>query len=103
MERDNTHGYGGSVEAYPVKTYREPRGNSRNVAGFSKTKARQSQMTAGLADLWRRGRDSNPRDACTSNGFQDRRFRPLSHLSVCHNILKQRGVKIKMQNKKISK
>ncbi len=33
-------------------------------------------------DLWRRGRDSNPRDACASNGFQDRRFQPLSHLSI---------------------
>ena len=31
---------------------------------------------------WRRGRDSNPRRACALNGFQDRRFRPLSHLSM---------------------
>ena len=36
----------------------------------------------GLAGLWRRGRDSNPRDAYAPNGFQDRRFRPLSHLSA---------------------
>ena len=38
--------------------------------------------TGGLVRLWRRGRDSNPRDAYASNGFQDRRFQPLSHLSM---------------------
>src|SRR5688572_26285902 len=27
----------------------------------------------------RRGKDSNLRDPCEPNGFQDRRFRPLSH------------------------
>jgi hypothetical protein len=32
--------------------------------------------------LWRRGRDSNPRDSFESNGFQDRRFQPLTHPSV---------------------
>ena len=31
---------------------------------------------------WRRGRDSNPRYACTHNGFQDRRIRPLCHPSA---------------------
>src|SRR5262245_54494334 len=31
---------------------------------------------------WRRGRDSNPRRACTLNGFQDRRNRPLCHPSA---------------------
>ncbi len=30
---------------------------------------------------WRRGRDSNPRSEQTDNGFQDRRIRPLCHLS----------------------
>jgi hypothetical protein len=30
---------------------------------------------------WRRGRDSNPRRALTRSGFQDRRDRPLCHLS----------------------
>jgi hypothetical protein len=30
---------------------------------------------------WRRERDSNPRWACTHNGFQDRRHQPLGHLS----------------------
>ena len=32
--------------------------------------------------LWRRRRDSNPRDPFGSNGFQDRRFQPLTHSSV---------------------
>jgi site-specific DNA recombinase len=30
---------------------------------------------------WRRGWDSNPRYACTHNGFRDRPDRPLRHLS----------------------
>ena|GEM_PF-5004564 len=30
---------------------------------------------------WRRGWDSNPRNAHTLNGFQDRRIRPLCHPS----------------------
>jgi hypothetical protein len=33
---------------------------------------------------WRRRRDSNPRDPFESNGFQDRRFQPLTHSSVCN-------------------
>ena len=32
---------------------------------------------------WRRGRDSNPRNACALNGFRDRPVRPLRHLSAC--------------------
>ena len=32
---------------------------------------------------WRRDRDSNSRGAYAPNSFQDCRFRPLSHLSVC--------------------
>ena len=32
--------------------------------------------------IWRRGRDSNPRRACTLAGFQDRCIQPLCHLSV---------------------
>ena len=31
--------------------------------------------------LQRRGRDSNPRSACTDSGFQDQRIRPLCHPS----------------------
>lgn len=32
--------------------------------------------------LWRRGGDSNPRNALTFVGFQDRCIRPLCHLSI---------------------
>ena len=35
---------------------------------------------------WRRDRDSNPGGACAPDGFQDRCFRPLSHLSVCFDL-----------------
>src|SRR6266849_8392760 len=31
---------------------------------------------------WRRRRDSNPRGPFEPNGFQDRRFQPLTHSSV---------------------
>src|SRR5579864_7141792 len=31
---------------------------------------------------WRRGWDSNPRDPFGPNGFQDRRFQPLTHPSA---------------------
>src|SRR4051812_3386140 len=31
--------------------------------------------------IWRRGRDSNPRRPLSRSGFQDRRNRPLCHLS----------------------
>src|SRR5580658_3505808 len=37
--------------------------------------------------LWRRRRDSNPRDPFESNGFQDRRFQPLTHSSVFNSNL----------------
>ncbi len=41
-------------------------------------------FTLGFApgEDWRRGRDSNPRWAFTQSGFQDRRDRPLCHLSA---------------------
>ena len=39
---------------------------------------------------WRRRRDSNPRDPFESNGFQDRRFQPLTHSSVFNsNVLRE--------------
>ena len=34
---------------------------------------------------WRRGWDSNPRDACASAGFQDRCLKPLGHPSMLLN------------------
>ena len=54
----------------------------------SKSRLLQTLTANGSANLvptqglnWRRGRDSNPRRACTPYGFQDRRDRPLCHLS----------------------
>ncbi len=35
-----------------------------------------------VIDIWRRKRDSNPREPFDSNGFQDRRIQPLCHSSV---------------------
>ena len=49
----------------------------------SRTAVRSPAVWRGLGRIaiWRRGRDSNPRSAQTDNGFQDRRIRPLCHLS----------------------
>ncbi len=38
------------------------------------------------APVKRRGRDLNPREACTSNGFRDRPVRPLRHPSERHRV-----------------
>ena len=35
-----------------------------------------------ICERWRRRRDSNPRGPFEPNGFQDRRFQPLTHSSV---------------------
>src|SRR5207253_7755051 len=41
-----------------------------------------SPMSPGRTlEVWRRRRDSNPRDPFESNGFQDRRIQPLCHSS----------------------
>src|SRR6266700_7821165 len=37
--------------------------------------------SAECAAWWRRKRDSNPRASRPANGFQDRRFQPLTHSS----------------------
>ena len=44
-------------------------------------------VRAGPTLEWRRRRDSNPRDPFESNGFQDRRFQPLTHSSVSKYIV----------------
>jgi hypothetical protein len=46
------------------------------------TQARLEKFGAANLRIWRRRRDSNPRDPFESNGFQDRRFQPLTHSSV---------------------
>ncbi len=51
--------------------------------------------------MWRRGRDSNPRWASAHSGFQDRRLRPLGHLSRCvRTILRVQkyNIEINLQN-----
>jgi hypothetical protein len=50
-----------------------------------------NSMKAGTHGIWRRGRDSNPRDPFEPNGFQDRRFQPLTHPSVSNSTLAKRG------------
>ena len=42
----------------------------------------RAHRRAARRNSWRRGWDSNPRTACTVNGFRDRPVRPLRHLSV---------------------
>ena len=41
-------------------------------------------MLAVVWTIWRNGWDSNPREACTPNSFQDCRIRPLCHRSDSH-------------------
>jgi hypothetical protein len=45
--------------------------------------------TALFSDVWRRERDSNPRSPLRLNGFQDRRFQPLTHLSAATPIIRK--------------
>jgi hypothetical protein len=39
-------------------------------------------LAAPAKEPWRTGWDSNPRNACTFGGFQDRCLKPLGHLSI---------------------
>ena len=68
---------------------RECGGKYEDFAGFS----RGDEI---FVTLWRRERDSNPRYPLGYNGFQDRRFQPLTHpsaercdlsLSVLHPVI----------------
>jgi hypothetical protein len=43
-------------------------------------------------DVWRRGRDSNPWKPSDFSGFQDRRLKPLGHLSA-RSILRDFAVR----------
>ena len=65
---------------YILKSYLKSAENS--------SKASETRINTGWFLLWRRGRDSNPRDPFEPNGFQDRRFQPLTHLSVSnYNVI----------------
>ena len=46
------------------------------------THKRKKALCAPFSSIWRKVRDSNPRKPHNFNGFQDRRFRPLSQPSV---------------------
>ena len=49
--------------------------------GFMNNKVDEEMGECLAGFLWRRGGDSNPRDPFGPNGFQDRRFQPLTHPS----------------------
>src|SRR4051794_2929054 len=51
---------------------------TRGVAGSEAVTSTSAGITA---ELQRRGRDSNPRAACATNGFRDRPVQPLRHPS----------------------
>ena len=55
----------------------------RTLAGSNPYAANKKASRSGplLQSTWRRERDSNPRNTCVLNGFQDRRIQPLCHLS----------------------
>ena len=57
---------------------------SRGIVGdnSSSSEIREKAQTG-----WRRRRDSNPRNARTLNGFQDRRIQPLCHSSAAGRFL----------------
>jgi hypothetical protein len=72
-------------------TANEGSGGGRGIRARSrrarKSEPRRAWITlspphAREAREWRRERDSNPRDRFRSNGFQDRRHRPLGHPSA---------------------
>src|SRR5680860_787791 len=52
----------------------------KSCAGYGPGHGRSRPLRADTID-WRMGRDSNPRDACTPAGFQDRCLQPLGHPS----------------------
>jgi hypothetical protein len=56
------------------------RGGARQAGGGRRWDGKR-RFTAYFEAGWRRGWDSNPRYACTHNGFRDRPDRPLWHLS----------------------
>ncbi len=56
-----------------------------NVVGHVLGTRCHPSLRVGPSAWWRMGWDSNPRDACTPGGFQDRCLKPLGHPSgACH-------------------
>jgi hypothetical protein len=63
---------------------RRPRGRTEPLAPIAR--GQKETGPAGLtrfqtSNVWRRGRDSNPRTTCAVSGFQDRCIQPLCHPS----------------------
>ena len=50
-------------------------------SAFGQTELRRTAFARDESEGWRRGRDSNPWNPFRFNGFQDRRLKPLGHLS----------------------
>ena len=67
-------GFAGKRSAFP---------QLRTLAGSNPCAGNKKAGRSGplLISTWRRERDSNPRNTCVLNGFQDRRIQPLCHLS----------------------
>jgi hypothetical protein len=51
------------------------------LTGIGKPLSHDRAQRRALSGVWRRERDSNPRAPYEANGFQDRRFQPLTHPS----------------------
>ena len=62
------------------------RSASYGETAFAVTAAEPAGVSLAVAaegrEGWRRERDSNPRKPFDFNGFQDRRLKPLGHLSL---------------------
>ena len=64
----------------------EDKGVYQNVNDRSPNHEERAQ-DAPLCSVWRKVRDLNPRKPYNSNGFQDRRFRPLSQPSLSVSLV----------------
>ena len=71
-----------SAVAPAAKIFRSQGSKSDPVLHIQYPPAWADVAQNGKTGKWRRERDSNPRPACARSGFQDRRVRPLRHLSV---------------------
>src|SRR5688572_13076709 len=60
-------------------------GGAKHAAPNRKA-SRSATRASGSKRDWRRERDSNPRNPSGFNGFQDRRLKPLGHLSSLREL-----------------
>ena len=89
QERDSP---GGFAAPHPLRACGALRASLENAGAFPQLRTlagsnpcagnkKASRSGPLLQSIWRRERDSNPRNTCVLNGFQDRRIQPLCHLS----------------------